>query len=214
MGRKFKRARKRILVEGKIKRHAIVKEVVNFFIRYEHEKKGSGIGFKYPVEKLPDAYLYISRPGNKKNFDFKVEVKQDFGLGDGSHLNMVESLRNLRILEAEKFQILFKTIEKIYHCEENDVDKILVSYSESDLTFSDGTKIEVFAKVIKWLFIMEDIVYWDNEGRAFLFNFIKYYVYETDLERLKEVKEKVVKRPLFLKTYMNKSGIGWVISRG
>ena len=63
----------RISIRGKIKRHEIVRRVVNTFIDTEHDKKRKGAYFVYPVENVnSDNELCIARPGHKKNFDFKV----------------------------------------------------------------------------------------------------------------------------------------------
>ena len=73
--------------------------------------------------------------------------------------------------------------------------------------------VEVLLKVVKWLFIMEDIVYWDNEGRAFLCNFLLYVANESDENRLEEAFRKV-KDPDRLKSFMKKSGITWLSYEG
>lgn len=39
-------------------------------------------------------------------------------------------------------------------------------------TFIDA-KVDVLLKVIKWMFIMEDIVYWNYPGRSMLYNALK-----------------------------------------
>ena len=56
---------------------------------------------------------------------------------------------------------------------------------------------------------MEDIVYWDVEGRAFLYNFMLYVVNENNEDRLGEAMEKV-KDPDRLKSFMRKAGIAWI----
>ncbi len=56
---------------------------------------------------------------------------------------------------------------------------------------------------------MEDIVYWDNEGRAFLFNFFRYVTNESNKSRLKEALQKV-KDPDRLKSFMKKCSIEWI----
>ncbi|MFZ5800665.1 MAG: hypothetical protein ACOY3D_04725 [Candidatus Omnitrophota bacterium] len=60
---------------------------------------------------------------------------------------------------------------------------------------------------------MEDIVYWDNEGRAFLFNFLIYVAGESNNQRLKEALVKI-KGPERLRSFMKKAGINWVVCRG
>jgi len=204
---------KMIEIKGSMARHKIVKKVVDRFIKTEYRKKGKGITFQYPVENLPDGPLFIIRPGHKKNFDFKVDVIANFGLGEGGHIEIAEDLRNKKRKNQKNFKNFKKAITEIYNCTENDVDLVLKKYSISNKSFRTGAKIEVLLKVVKWLFIMEDIVYWDNEGRAFLFNFLMYVAQETNNKRLKEAIEKV-KNPDRLKSFMNKLGIEWTPYEG
>ncbi|MFH1775014.1 MAG: hypothetical protein ABH874_08695 [Methanobacteriota archaeon] len=204
---------KPIEINGSLARHKIVKKVVNTFIKVEYRKKGKGIVFRYPVENLPNGQLFISRPGHKKNFDFKVEVVMDHGLGEGSHIEIAEDLRNKKEENPQKFNNLLDAITEIYRCSENNVDNVLKKYQNIEKSFSTGAKVEVILKVVKWLFIMEDIVYWDNEGRAFLYNFLAYVAKETDDTRLKEALEKV-KNPERLKSFMRKCGIEWTPAEG
>lgn len=56
---------------------------------------------------------------------------------------------------------------------------------------------------------MEDIVYWDNEGRAFLFNFLRYVAKEQSEKKLREALKRI-KTPDDLKRFMKKGGIDWV----
>ncbi len=204
---------KTIEIKGALSRHKIVKKVVSTFINTEYRKKGKGIAFKYPVENVPGGQLFIARPGHKKNFDFKVEVISNFGLGEGSHKEIAEDLRNKKKENNRKFEDLLNALTEIYNCSENDVDVVLKNYPDLNTSFQKGAKVESILKVVKWLFIMEDIVYWDNEGRAFLFNFLRYVAEESSNKRLSEAFEKV-KDPDRLKSFMKKCGIVWVPSKG
>ena len=196
-------------IKGSLARHKIVKKVINAFIKTEYRKKGKDVVFQYPVEHLPNGQpLYIVRPGHKKNFDFKVDVVASCGLGSGSHKEIATDLRRKNSESPRKFKKLWQAIVEIYHCKESDVDAILKKRGGLKRPFKSGAKSEVLLKVIKWLFIMEDIVYWDNEGRSFLFNFFKYVANENNKRRLKEALEKV-KAPDRLKSFMRKCGIEW-----
>ena len=191
-------------------RHRIVKRVVNTFIKSEYQRKGKGIKFQYPVEKLPEKQiLYIARPGHKKNFDFKVGVVPNHGFGEGSHKEIAMDLRRKRKEKQRSFAKLLTTITQIYNCTENDVDVLLKKHRRLKNSFRTGGPVEVLLKIIKWLFIMEDIVYWDNEGRAFLFNFLMYVAQEKRERTLREALDSV-KNPDKLKSFMKKSGIEWV----
>ena len=200
----------RIIISGDLPRHRIVKKVVNTFIKMEHKKKGKGIKFRYPVEYLPKGeVLYITRPGHKKNFDFKVEVVSNHGFGEGSHKEIARDLRRKRKEKPRKFIELMAIITQVYNCTENDVDALLKKNLRIENSFRTGGPVETLLKVLKWLFIMEDIVYWDNEGRAFLFNFLRYAAQEKREKTLKEAFISV-KNPDKLKSFMEKSGIEWI----
>jgi len=208
-----------IKIKGSLDRHKIVKKVVNAFITTEYRKKGKGIVFRYPVENLPDGQvLYIVRPGHKKNFDFKVDIVVNCGFGKGSHEEIALDLRKKKFTSPRKFKKLWQALTDIYHCKESDVDVILKKYDGLKSLSKRGAKPELLLKVIKWLFIMEDIVYWDNEGRSFLFNFLNYIVKETDEDRLAKVFEKADSRygitPDQLKSFMKKCDIKWIPFEG
>src|SRR3972149_1828551 len=192
-----------IIIKSDLPRHRIVRKVVNTFIKTEYRRKGRGIGFKYPVEKLPNGeMLSIARPGHKKNFDFKVDVVPEHGFGDGSHQEIASDLRRKRKENQKEFERLLEVIAEIYNCSENDVGVLLKKYRGLKHAFKTGGSIEVLLKILKWLFIMEDIIYWDNEGRAYLFNALRYVT--------QGKKVKTFKNPQELKRFMKKSGIEWM----
>lgn len=184
----------RIQIKGSMPRNAIVKKVVSTFIRVEYQQKGKGVTFRYPVEKLPDnRRLFITRPGHKKNFDFKVEVTEEMGLEEGKHEQVVLDLRMKKQRNPQGFEDFLRAVKEVYHCSENDIERLLPRYSNLKGAFDTGAEVEVILKILKWLFIMEDIVYWDVEGRAFLYNFMLYVANENDENRLREAMEKVKK---------------------
>jgi len=192
-----------IIIKGDLSRHLIVKKVVNTFIKTEYRRKGKGVGFWYPVEKLPNGEpLCIVRPGRKKNFDFKVDVVPDHGFGDGTHKDIAADLKHKRKDNKRKFEMLLAAITEIYNCVESNVDVLLKKHRGLKKSFRTGGTIGALLKILKWMFIMEDIVYWDNEGRAFLFNALRYVT--------QEKRVKTFKNPEGLKINMKKSGIEWM----
>ena len=200
----------RIKIKGDLPRNEIVRKVVNTFIKTEYQKKGKGVTFRYPVEKLPgNRHLFIARPGHKKNFDFKVEVTEEMGLKEGKHEQVVLDLRVKKQCNPQEFEDFLRAVEEVYHCSENDIDRLLPRYSNLKEAFDTGAEVEVILKILKWLFIMEDIVYWDVEGRAFLYNFMLYVANENDENRLREAMEKI-KNPDRLKSFMKKAGMAWI----
>lgn len=183
-----------IKIVGTEDRFQIVKKVVNMFIDFEKDKKGKGIMFKYPVEKLSTSQkLYIQRPGLKKNFDFKVEIPKNAGLEEGRHDQIALFLRYLRQKDESLFKSIWDILTYLYCCKNNNVDGMLkqtrlpdsVSVKiETPIELKSEINLECLLKVVKWLFIMEDVFYWDYEGRATLYNYFKYVIYENDQDRL------------------------------
>ncbi|HIE41577.1 MAG TPA: hypothetical protein EYP80_02830 [Candidatus Aenigmarchaeota archaeon] len=199
-----------IKITGKLGRFEIVKSVVSSFIEFEKDKKGKGIEFRYPVEKLSNGEtLYIHRPGVKWNFDFKVEIPQDCGLEDGRHDQIALILRDMKRSSKEEFDKLQGIIDKLYHCLNNDVDDML---KETPISYKDEVAIDILLKVIKWLFIMEDIIYWHYEGRAFLYNFFVYAIHEEDEIRFQDTISKIRQRkirPDNIKRLLKERNIEW-----
>jgi len=201
-----------IEIKGLLTRHEIVKRIINIFINTEYQQRGKGVQFWYPVEKLPgNAQLFILRPGGlrKWNFDFKVNVTPEMGFGKGQHGDIASDIKNKKYENPQKFGQLLQAINKIWSRSENNVDQVLVKYPDLQTSFHTGANVEVLLKVIKWMFIMEDIVYWNYEGRAFLYNFLVYVANEENEDRFKEAMEKV-KNPDQLKSFMKKSDIAWL----
>lgn len=210
-------------------RFQIVKKVVNVFIDFEKDKKGKNIIFKYPVEKLSnDQKLYIRRPGLKKNFDFKVEIPANAGLEEGRHDHIALFLRHLKQKNESLFNNIWDILTNLYRCQNNNVDKMLkqfhllpesVSVSiEMPIQLKSKINLECLLKIVKWLFIMEDIFYWDYEGRAALYNYFKYVIHENDQARLDKL-YKLTKRgmkpinlsPDNLKKLLGEISQGWEI---
>jgi hypothetical protein len=208
-----------IEIKGSLTRHEIVQRVINIFISTEYQQRGKGVQFWYPVEQLPSkaqlllesTQLFILRPGGlrKWNFDFKVNVTPELGLGKGTHGEIALDIRSKKHENPQKLGELLEAINEIFTRSENDIDQVLVKYPDLQTSFQTGAKVEVLLKVLKWMFIMEDIVYWNYYGRAFLYNFLVYVVNEENEDRFKETMEKA-KNPDQLKSFMKKFGIIWI----
>ena len=172
-----------IQIKGSLSRHEIVQKVINTFINTEHQQRGRGVQFWYPVEQLSgnaqllpeNTCLFILRPGGlqKWNFDFKVNVTPDMGLQKGTHGHIASDMISKKNEDPQEFKELLDALTQIYGCLENDVDQVLSKYSNLHTAFQTGAKVEVLLKVLKWMFIMEDIVYWNYDGRAKLYSYLK-----------------------------------------
>ena len=67
---------------------------------------------------------------------------------------------------ATQYHKLFSIIKKIYNCEP-------INNEEMNVPFINGYTSELIIKTLKWLFIEQDIRYWNYSGRDMLWNAIK-----------------------------------------
>ena len=67
-----------------------------------------------------------------------------------------------------EFQKVIPIIYEIYDCNDIDISKI-----SKNLHFDKGLPIEVVFKLIKWLFVEQDLRYWNYSGRATFLEYMK-----------------------------------------
>lgn len=140
---------------------------------FSGEEPGTGIGndasrYIYYVETLWDGNrIYLQRPANLHNgFDFVVCVENTNYARPGErrrnypkHEDIREDLLRKKAESPGEYARLFALIQRIYRCED-------VSDSEMDaVSFSAGLPVDHVLKVLKWLFIEQDIRYWSYSGR-------------------------------------------------
>ena len=130
--------------------------------------------YTYFVESLTDGNrVYLRRPANLHNgFDFVVCVENCLFNAPGErrrnypkHEDIINDLVVKRTNEPQKYEELFQLMEKIYSCS-NIPDAELAA-----LTFQEGGfSADMIIKTLKWLFIEQDIRYWNYSGRDMLWN--------------------------------------------
>ena len=149
-------------------------------LKFMEENPGRGTGnlvsrYKYIVEKFSDGReLYLKRPAKRKyGFDFQIWM-QNWNKNKKdkmpSHEDIVKDLKLKKKENQQLLSILLKGIDKIYICEDD--DRILEWLKTKVVSFSEGENINVLLKVIKWMFIEQDIRYWNFKGRLLLKNYI------------------------------------------
>jgi hypothetical protein len=142
------------------------------------EEPGMGKGdlasrYIYYVEQLNDGRrIYLRRPAYLHNgFDFVVCVeginfnplgkrKRDYP----THDNILDDLRNKYQENQQNYAILYELLEKTYNCEYIDFSIL------NTLSFNSGFPCDLIIKTLKWLFIEQDIRYWNYSGRDMLWN--------------------------------------------
>lgn len=151
-------------------------EVVAAFLE---EKAGKGredltSRYIYFVEDIHDGRrVYLKRPAAlNKGFDFTVHVENtNFGTNRSttlpSHSSIISDLSNKQQEKQKEFAKVKTLIDDIFNCQPVDDEEIRC------LKFESGHHIEVILKSIKWLFIEQDITYWNWSGRNMLYNHLK-----------------------------------------
>ncbi len=143
------------------------------------EAPGNGGGslasrYTYYVETLRNGdRVYLRRPANLHNgFDFVVCVENCNFNPTGrkrnypTHDDIINDLKSKKAEDRLNYGKLFELIKRVYNCQS-------VPQTEMMLNFTNGYSSELIIKTIKWLFIEQDIRYWNYSGRDMLWNRIK-----------------------------------------
>lgn len=158
-------------------RKEIRKQVITKFL---DEEPGSGTGencsrYIYVVETINDSLrIVLKRPANlNKGMDFTVHVenlmfrKSGQGKDMPRHLDIINDLiikKEANPYEHEKVRIILNMLYNCYDINQGEYE---------NLKFNVGYPIEVILKAVKWLFIEQDVTYWNWSGRNMLFKALK-----------------------------------------
>lgn len=152
-------------------RNEVRMRVISFL---SDENPGIGKGenasrYIYYVETLKSGdRVYLQRPANLHNgFDFLVCVENTNYAKSGERKRNFPKHEDIKVDLIKKqtenpvmYRKLFALLKKVYDCHD-------VQDSEmEDIRFKTGMPVEHILKVIKWLFIEQDIRYWNYSGRA------------------------------------------------
>jgi len=137
------------------------------------EEPGTGSGdsasrYIYFVESLSSGdRVYLQRPANLHNgFDFLVCVENANYAPPGKrrrnypkHEDFGADLQAKKEENGEMYARLYSLLRRVFECED-------VSDAEmSEIHFNSGLPVDHILKAIKWLFIEQDIRYWNYSGR-------------------------------------------------
>lgn len=137
------------------------------------EKPGTGNGiaaskYIYFVEELKSGdRIYLQRPANLHNgFDFLVCVENaNYATPGGrrrnypKHEDLHMDLLSKKQESPEMYSKLFALLKSVYECHD------VLDAECDDVVFEHGLPVDHIVKVIKWLFIEQDIRYWNYSGR-------------------------------------------------
>lgn len=151
-------------------------QLISEFLNEQPGTTNSVTEYYYYVDVLQNGNrIYLKRPtALNKGVDFEVRV-ENTQFRYGVHGNVISTGNRpshddiYRDLEAKKtenpseFARLKGLLDKTYDC---------TPISDSDyssFSFSSGHSVETIFKSLKWLFIEQDITYWNRSGRAMLY---------------------------------------------
>ena len=152
-------------------REKLRKETVDKFLSekggYWKDGKKYVTRYKYYVENLKDGRrIFLLRPTFlNKGIDFQVWVEKMDGVEDKrpSHKDVFREIEIKKKENPKDFAILMKAIDEVWNCSEP--DDVLKARK---IIFKEGFQVEMLLKILKWLFIEQDITYWNYDGRGML----------------------------------------------
>lgn len=157
-------------------RASIRKQVIVAFL---DENPGTGCGedcskYIYEVELLASGNkVFLKRPAAlNKGVDFEVHVQGIMFrparlVTMPSHKNIFQDLSAKQKENPLEYERVKNILNRLYTCQD---------VSEADyrsLNFTSGHSIETVLKAIKWLFIEQDVTYWNWSGRYMLYSGLK-----------------------------------------
>ena len=151
----------------------LIEELIKIFLQEHRNTK-----YQYIVERLSDGRrIYLVRPTRRFNFDFEIWV-ESVGESDirPSHDDIINDLVAKLKEDREKFRELMELIKEVYECKDpNDI------LGKRKIEFEIGESVEYLLKVLKWMFLLEDIYYWNYSRRQKLMDAILNNVYQRKL---------------------------------
>ena len=159
-------------IQGRRTREELKELVVSKFLGEEPGEGKAKLAsrHRYNVERLAEGRrIFLSRPAPLRwGFDFVVHVEGATfakGRSNPSHQDILEDLEDKRqSLSPEAVGVIRECCSAVY--EGHDPDDVLGSQQLPK--GAGGFSLELILKVLKWLWIEQDIRYWNYSGRQML----------------------------------------------
>lgn len=148
-------------------RHQIRSKVLR---TWDAETPASG-QHRYNVEECTDgSKIYLLRPANlNKGCDFVIVSENFLKFKNGNdkppkHKDVVNIIREILREDIALKKDLRDAINRVYNCES--IDDVLSKYKR--LLKAPRCKCERLLKLLKWMWIEQDVTYWTGDGRQML----------------------------------------------
>ena len=156
-------------------RNTIRMRLVHLFAK---EKPGKGkkdlaSRYIYFVETLQNgSRIYLQRPANLHNgFDFLICIEKYNFAATGKrkrnypkHEDIINDLKIKKSENLEMYRELYAILKQVHSCHE------ISDESYASIQFHQGFPVDMIIKIIQWLFIEQDIRYWNYSGRDMLWS--------------------------------------------
>lgn len=152
------------------------RQLIGEFLNEQPGTTTSVTEYYYFVETTDgDKRIYLKRPtALNKGVDFEVRVEDTYfrygvhgniiSTGNRpSHNDIANDLIQKKNENPIEFSRLKTLLNKTYNCQPIED----VEYKE--YSFKTGHSVEIIFKSLKWLFIEQDVTYWNRSGRAMLY---------------------------------------------
>lgn len=148
----------------------IREKVVKNFLKEAAGTEKETSRYEYNVEKYEDYKIVLKRPGVfKKGFDFTVNIrgmyfKKRRRYENPSFEDITTALKYAKRKFPQEYDFVKVEINNIFNVEEYDLSKVREVYFKD--YENNAHPIATILLAIKWLFISEDISYWNWSGRS------------------------------------------------
>ena len=153
------------------------RQLITLFLEENHGTSQEWNYYDYYVETGKNGKrVYLHRPAYKnKGMDFEVRV-EDYQFRYGKYGNIISSGNRpshdeiWNDVKAKVDEIpndsekLKELITQVFNCEEPNEDMI------NSCSFTTGLPLDLLLYTIKWLFIEQDMTYWNQSGREMNYN--------------------------------------------
>ena len=153
------------------------KIVIEAFLKESCGSKSETSYYEYNVEKYEDLKIVLKRPGVfKKGFDFTVNIrgmyfKKNKRYENPSFDDILNALKDAKDNFPNDYKYVQNEINNIFNVEPYDFSNL------KNIYFMDYENkkhpIAIILLAIKWLFISEDISYWNWSGRTMFMDKLK-----------------------------------------
>lgn len=128
--------------------------------------------YRYDVETCSNGKkIYLTRPAGLNNgFDFQVELEGFHRASKRpSHADIVEDLKLKKAQSLSEYVRFRGVIDSVYECDEPDT----LLAAQPNFAFGVGLPEDCLLKILKWLFIEQDLTYWNGQGRRMFMDGIR-----------------------------------------